>query len=130
LRQSITTDHGNGRPVTVIGRILRWASVAAAVLVVLGFVYFAAEETARGSSEQVAGITDEGVTEESEREARNGSFREFVEDANDVLVSPFENIIISDDAWVSHGVPALLAFLVYGLGVLMLLNYLVPGRER
>jgi hypothetical protein len=129
LRQSITTHHDEDPPVGVIGSILRWASVAAAVLVALGFVYFAADETARGSSESVAHITEEAVPER-EREQQNGSFREVVEDANDVLISPFENIVISDDAWVSHGVPALLAMLVYGLGVLLLLNYLVPVRER
>ena len=114
----------------VIGSILRGASVVAACLVVLGFVYFAADETAKGSSEQVAGLTDEVLVAESEREKQNGSLREFVEDANDLLLSPFDNMIISDDAWVSNGVPALLGVLVYGLGALMLVNYLLPGRER
>jgi hypothetical protein len=96
----------------------------------MGFVYFAADETAKSSSEQVADITDETAVAESEREQQNGALREFVEDTNDVLLSPFENVVISSDAWVSHGVPAVLAVLVYGMGALMLVNYLVPSRER
>ena len=115
---------------SVIGTILRTAALAAAALVIMGFVYFAADETAKGSSEQVAGITDEAAVAESDREEENGGLREFVEDANDALLSPFENVVISDDAWVSNGVPALLAVLVYGLGALMLVNYLLPSRGR
>ena len=33
---------------------------------------------------------------------------------NDVLLAPFAGLIDSDNAWVNHGVPSLLALLVYG----------------
>ena len=57
--------------------------------------------------------------------------REVVEDANDVLVGPFTGLVESStDRWVTHGVPALLALLLYGLGLGMLANMLPKEREH
>ena len=47
---------------------------------------------------------------------------------NDVLLAPFADLIDSDSAWVMHGLPALLALLLYGVGLGFLAN-LLP-RER
>ena len=41
---------------------------------------------------------------------------------NDVLLAPFAGLIDSDNGWVNHGVPSLLALLVYGLGLGTLAN--------
>ena len=43
--------------------------------------------------------------------------REAIDDVNDVLLAPFASLIDSDNAWVNHGVPSLLALLVYGVGL-------------
>jgi hypothetical protein len=43
--------------------------------------------------------------------------RRFIDDAANVLTKPFEAIVQSSNLWVSHGLPALFALLVYGLGL-------------
>ena len=111
--------------------LLTWASIGACALVVLGFLLFAADEAGQGSSGQVARVDGAvpAAADELEREKDSGGFREFVNDANDVLLGPFESVVSSNDGWVAHGVPALLAVLLYGLGGLTLLNYLFPARR-
>ena len=116
-----------------LGSLLRAACIAAAGLALLGFVLFAGDEISSGSDEQVAQIEQGGAVpaagDEVERERETNGFRELVNDANDVLLGPFDRIVSSDDAWVAHGVPALLAVLLYGLGGLVLVNYLLPARR-
>ena len=53
-----------------------------------------------------------------------------MDDANDVLLGPFAGIVDSDDRWVTHGVPAMLALLLYGLCLGMLANMLPKQREH
>jgi hypothetical protein len=118
---------------SALGALLRWSCIVAAGLAVLGFVLFAGDEISSGSEEQVAQIENSGpvpaAPEEVEREKETNGFREFVNDANDVLLGPFDHIVESEDPWVTHGVPALLAVLLYGLGGLTLVNYLFPARR-
>ena len=68
--------------------------------------------------------------EENAREAQNSSVREVVDDANDVLLAPFANLIDSDSRWVQHGIPALLALLLYGVGLGFLANLLPKKRTH
>jgi hypothetical protein len=118
---------------TALGTLLRWSCIAATALVVLGFVLFAGDEISGGASNQVAQIEESGpvpaAPDELEREDETGGFREFVNDANDVLLGPFDHVVSSEDAWVTHGVPTLLAALLYGLGGLVMVNYLFPARR-
>jgi hypothetical protein len=112
-------------------------------LVILGFAYFAIDELDRGSKTQQGKLDRElsgevgdptpiapGPAQEAEREKLNGGFREAVDDANDVLLGPFTNLINSNDRWVGHGVPAVLALLLYGLGLGTLANMLPKQREH
>jgi hypothetical protein len=109
----------------------------------LGFAYFATDEMSRGSQNQQNALASElsgtadplpvapSPEEEADRERINGAFREVVEDANDVLLRPFTGIAHSGDTrWVSHGVPALLALLLYGLCLGTLANMLPKYREH
>ena len=48
-----------------------------------------------------------------------------VDDANDVLVSPFSEVTHSGNIWVERGVPSLLAFLLYFVLLRILANYAV-----
>ena len=43
--------------------------------------------------------------------------RRFIDDAASTLESPFKSIVQSDSEWVLHGVPAVLALLVFGGGL-------------
>ena len=126
-----------------MGSIVRLFAIMCSGLVILGFAYFATDELDRGSKTQQGKLERELSGEagdptpiaptpiqEAEREKTNGAFREGVDDANDVLLGPFTNLIDSDDRWVGHGVPAVLALLLYGLGLGTLANMLPKQREH
>ena len=126
-----------------MGSFVRLVAIVASGIVMLGFVYFTTDELARGSQNQQNLLDREArgadydpapiaptPDQEAERERVNGSFREVVDDANDVLVGPFKGVVDSNDRWVTHGVPALLALLLYGIGLGTLANMLPKEREH
>ena len=126
-----------------MGSLIRLVAVACSGLVLLGFAYFATDEMSRGSQNQqnalaseLAGTEDPlpvapSPDEEAEREKLNGTFREVIEDANDVLIGPFAGIVeSSDNRWVRHGGPAMLGLLLYGFCLGMLANMLPKYREH
>jgi hypothetical protein len=124
-----------------MGSLIRFVAIAISVVVLLGFALFAGDEAGKGSETQQAKVerdmgqspTDEvapNAADEAWREAHQGKFHEAVDDANDVLLRPFVDLIDSDSAWVNHGIPALLALLIYGFGLGMLANMLPKQRAR
>ena len=126
-----------------MGSLVRLVAITCSGLVLLGFAYFATDEMSRGSKNQqnalaseLAGAQDPppvapSPDEEIERERQNGTFREAVEDANDVLIGPFAGLVErADNRWVTHGVPALLGLLLYGLGLGMLANMIPKYRAH
>lgn len=125
-----------------MGSLVRLVAIVASGLVVLGFAYFATDEMSRGSQSQQNELTRQLSAEdpspvapspqlEAERERVNGPVREAVEDANDLLLGPFTVLVDgSTDRWVTHGVPALLALLLYGGGLGTLANMLPKEREH
>ena len=126
-----------------MGSLVRLIAIVCSGLVLLGFAYFATDEMSRGSQTQQNALRGElgetsdpapvapTPTEEAVRERVNGRFREVVDDANDVLVGPFSNLVEgSESRWVTHGVPALLGLLLYGFCLGMLANMLPKSREH
>src|SRR5215210_651436 len=125
-----------------MGSFVRLVAIATSAIVLLGFAFFATDELGRGSQNQQNKL-DKEVTgalsdpapiaptsdQEAARERTNGKFHEVVDDANDVLLGPFAGIVDSNDRWVSHGVPTLLALLLYGLCLGTLANMLPKERE-
>jgi hypothetical protein len=122
---------------------LRFAAIAASVVVMLGFALFAVDEMDRGSKNQQAALADQlnkpeasvvapspTPEEEAVREKQHSSAREVIDDANDVLLTPFSDVVNSDNNWATRGVPALLALLVYGLGLGLLANFLPKHRAH
>ena len=112
----------------MIASLLRLISTVATVFVVVGFVLFALEEADNGSRAQQARV--DGISQpspepatEAQREQEHGKVREFIDDVNDVLLEPFDGIVDSDEIWVTRGVPALLAFLFYGLLLRLFASY-------
>lgn len=47
-----------------------------------------------------------------------------------VLLAPFANLVDSDNGWVHHGMPAVLALLLYGVGLGLLANMLPEERTH
>jgi hypothetical protein len=121
-----------------MGSVIRLAAILTSIVVLLGFAIFAVDEMDRGSKTQQTAVGEETGTpaapevvavaptpdQEAAREKRSSAPRELVDDANDVLLAPFASLIESDNAWVNHGVPALLALLLYGVGLGFLANLL------
>jgi hypothetical protein len=127
-----------------MGSLVRLLAIIASGFVLLGFAGFATDEMARGSQNQQNALQSEldgsdfdpapvspTPSEEAARERINGTLREVVDDANDVLVGPFAALVEdSDQPWVRHGVPAILGLLLYGLGLGTLANMLPKEREH
>jgi hypothetical protein len=120
--------------VSPLAAVVRWASLIACAFVVLGFVFFLVNQTSTASKNQVTAITGgtdvkaESATKvpnpspavEKVREQENDPFHEFVDDVNDVLLSPFMGLFDSKNIWVLRVVPLALALLIYGIGGLYL----------
>jgi hypothetical protein len=127
-----------------MGSFVRLVAILASALVLFGFAYFATDEMSRGSQNQQNQLDAElfkvakdpapvapSPVEEAKRERINGPMREGIDDANDLLLGPFTPLVEgSDDRWVTHGIPALLALLLYGVGLGMLANMLPKHREH
>jgi hypothetical protein len=124
-----------------MGSLIRFVAIAISGIVVLGFVLFAVNEADKGSQTQQDKVERElsaspndlvapNAHDEAFREAHQGKFHEAVDDANDVLLRPFVDLVDSDSAWVNHGIPALLALLIYGFGLGMLANMLPKQRQH
>jgi hypothetical protein len=125
-----------------MGSFVRLVAILTSSIVLLGFAFFAVDEMERGSKTQ-QNLLDREVKgaqydpapiaptpgEEAAREKVNGTVHEVVDDANDVLLGPFTGLVDSNDRWVSHGVPTLLALLLYGVCLGTLANMLPKERE-
>ena len=108
--------------------LLRIVAVVASLLILVGLMAFASDEAERGSAAQVESI-DPGAGAERKREGRSGPVREVIDDANDVLLAPFDGVTDSRNAWLRHLIPAALGLLLYGLGLMLLANYLPKPRR-
>ena len=113
----------------MIAPIVRWAAIIASVFVGMSFVLFATDQTSNASDQQVRAITGGGddVDEQSVtklpnpdpdverlREQENGDVHEFIDDGNDILVSPFTGLYEGDSIWVHRAVSGGIALLLYG----------------
>jgi hypothetical protein len=150
-----TVRFGGRRPiVAAMGSVIRLMAIGCSAVVLLGFAFFATDEMGRGSENQQKALDSELAStstrqdsdlsasgdlppvapspqEEAQREKVNGTFREAVEDANDVLLGPFAGLVESaDNTWVVHGVPVLLGVLLYGFCLGMLARMLPKHREH
>ena len=120
----------------MLERLLRTLAIVAGLLALAGWGLFAVDE-ARSASDQtsteIAGRTaartaDPSPEQERAREAAHSGPRELVDDANDVLLSPFAALAEdAEDRWVRRSVPAALALLLYGVGGLFLARF-AAGR--
>ena len=102
-----------------MGSVIRLAAILTSIVVLLGFAFFAVDEMDKGSKTQQSALAEGTGTpaspevvavaptpgEEAARERRNGGARELIDDANDVLLAPFANLIDSDNGWVTTVCP-------------------------
>jgi hypothetical protein len=119
--------------IRVLAGPLRVVSVLATAVVALSFVLFAIDETSaasKRSAAETAGLratraTDPSPDQERAREAVHSGVREAIDDANDVLLTPFAWAEPdTTNRWARRGVPAVLAIFVYGFVLAFLARYL------
>lgn len=128
-----------------MGSLIRTCALGASAVVVVSFVLFAADQLGEGSANQVEAVHGDGKRAPSQaainepapppaveraREAQHSRAREYIDDANDALLSPFTGLIDSDELWVQRLVPGGLALLIYGVGGAMLANALPRRHTR
>lgn len=101
----------------VISRLLTIASVALSAIVALGFLAFAVDELGNASRHQQNEIVNPNAQQKQARDARHSGARRLLDHANDIVLKPFANVTHSSNGWVRRGAPALLALLLYGLGL-------------
>jgi len=117
----------------MVQRALLWVSTICTAIVVLSFVLFALEEAKAGSKSQQAMVDQIDVanptpTSERARERKHTQVREAIDDADDVLVSPFTGIVDSNNIWVQRGIPTLFAVIGYFVILRILAGYAVKIR--
>jgi hypothetical protein len=118
----------------VVSSLLRIASILCSAVLVLSFGAFASDQAGAGSKQTVAAITTADASEqvapapnldqpspnaetERVREKSHSPVREKLDDANDALVAPFKGVSASGSIWTQRIVAALLALLVFGVGL-------------
>jgi hypothetical protein len=103
----------------VISRVLRLTAFACCALIVASFAMFARDQMAGASQHQqtelVAGAHPTNVPAGPVKP--HAQPRRFIDAAAKALTTPFNAIVESTNQWVKHGLPALFAVLVYGLGL-------------
>jgi hypothetical protein len=114
----------------VIKRLLLLASTLCTAVVLLSFGLFAVEEADAGSTTQqdkVDSLSAPVPTPRTERarEKKHTKVREAIDDADDALTSPFDDVTNSTNIWVKRGVPTALAFLLYFVLLRVLAGYAV-----
>jgi hypothetical protein len=112
----------------VLGRTLSLVAILAALIVGGSFLFFVVDEVGGASRDQQHRIIDADVSPselaEANRESRHTTARELVDDANDLLLRPFDGVVRSDSLWATRAVPALLGLAFYGIGIGFLARWL------
>jgi len=117
---------------------LRWTAITCSAVVFFSWGMFVIDQTRAASNhttEEIAGhhasqTADPSPEQERAREQLHSTPREALDDANDVLISPFASIgSASPSRWVRRSVPMMVAVLLYGFGVGYLARF-ASGRAH
>jgi len=108
----------------VIHRAIVLIALVSSGLVLASFVMFARDQVAGASQKQANAVTGPPASQPAQTEAKPAAEPgRFIKGAASDLTSPFSSIVKSGSAWVDHGVPTILALLVYGVGLGYLARY-------
>ena len=108
----------------MVHRVLVLAALGCSALLLASFALFARDQLAGASKHQqnelVAGSAPSTPTSPQHKV---GQPRRFIDGAASTLTSPFKSIVQTDSQWVLHGLPTVLALLLYGVGLGFLARY-------
>ena len=125
----------------VVSRLVRILAITACAFIIAGLIGFLTDEVRDTSKVQATRIPDPvsgrvvtvtvdisqpdpPANIERIREARHTSAREFIDDVNDVLLSPFSWLAEGSDPWVRRLLYSALGLFVYGFLLLMLADWI------
>jgi hypothetical protein len=112
-------DMGN-----VIYRTLKLISLICCAFVILSFAMFARDQMAGASANQQSQLaTGSNAPVAPTPTKPHAQPRRFIDGVAKDLTAPFDAVVQSNNAWVEHGLPAIFALLVYGLGLGYLARY-------
>lgn len=127
-----------------MGSLIRLCALVTAGIVALSLALFVIDQSGASSENQVRAVQNQSALQEPSdinlpnptpaaervREQVHSGAREKIDDADDVLLTPFSGIVGSGSIWAARLVPAALALLLYGLGGLVLANYFTGGPRE
>jgi hypothetical protein len=124
-----------------ISSALRAVALGSSVVILLAFAMFVSDQSTSASGHQQSELSDEPApsaapagTAAAQPAApaaaeHHNAARRAVERADDFLLGPLRGIG-GDGEWASHVVPALLALLLYGWGLLQLAHWIDVRTHR
>lgn len=101
----------------MIARLLLTISFVCCALVIASFALFAHDQVAGASKHQQNELAAVTPTQTPVAVHKVGQPRRFIDAASHDLTSPFSSIVHTQNPWVDHGLPSILALIVYGLGL-------------
>ncbi|HEY5319223.1 MAG TPA: hypothetical protein VIJ20_14640, partial [Solirubrobacteraceae bacterium] len=102
----------------MIHRAIVLVALVCSGLVLASFVMFARDQIAGAAQTQANAVSTPPASQRAAPPAKQqGQPARFIDGAASKLTSPFNSIIRSGSAWIEHGVPTILALLVYGVGL-------------
>ena len=116
----------------MVGTGLRYLAILLSAVVALSFGLFAIDQTREASATQRVEIAKSGSnrdedaikTEEAVAHRKHSEVRRKIDSVSEQITSPFAGLVADDRShWVQRGVPALLALLVFGVGLGYLARY-------
>ena len=127
----------------MISKPLRILAMVLTAIILISFGLFAVDEIRGGSEGQQEKIRDSRIggerrdrradepktvsprdAAERRRENDHGAVREFIDDADDLILSPFAGFVDSGSIWVQRLVPGGIGLLLYGLLLTILAGFL------
>jgi hypothetical protein len=104
---------------SVLPRALATISTLCCLLVIASFALFARDQMAGASQrQQTAELPNPALAAPAPAPShKHAQPRRFIDDAANAITAPFHSVIQSNNDWVDHGVPAVVALLVYGGGL-------------
>jgi hypothetical protein len=109
----------------VIHRLLVVVAIVCCALVSVSFALFARDQVAGASKHQQNEIIAGAATTTGPIAVHKATQqpRRFIDQVAASLTSPFRGVVQSDSQWMLHGIPTIVALLVYGVGLGYLARY-------
>jgi hypothetical protein len=105
----------------MISLVLRLAALLCALVLLGSFAMFANDQAHKGSKDTIQrlGYEDNNQVQDAppKQPKKPGVVRQRIDSASNALTRPFDGAAASGSQWTKHGVPTMIALLVFGGGL-------------